>query len=164
MRMSEPTQQAAAGRLPGAVRAVAILSRHFERQCLEIGLSLPQYRLLLFVRRGPQRAAELAAQASVRRPTLTALVDGLEKEGLLVRRAVEGDRRGIRLELTSKGSEMLDRAETHLCVLLERMLKHGEAERVLGGLEELLVVLDRSYRATTADPAAGAPGSESSSS
>src|SRR5215510_3946073 len=145
--MSEPTEQAAAGQLASAVRSVAILSRHFERQCLEIGLSLPQYRLLLFVRRGPQRAAELAAQAAVRRPTLTALVDGLEKEGLLVRRAVEGDRRGIRLELTSKGLEMLERAEAHLCDLLDRMLKHGESERVLGGLEELLVVLDRFYRA-----------------
>jgi len=156
MRMSEPTQQAA-GRLAGAVRSVAILSRHFERQCLEIGLSLPQYRLLLFVRRGPQRAAELAAQAAVRRPTLTALVDGLEKEGLLVRRAVEGDRRGIRLELTSKGSEMLERAETHLCDLLARMLKHGEQERVLGGLEELLVILDRFYRAQ--DPHANPPAS-----
>ncbi len=162
MSMSEPTQQAAAGRLPGAVRAVAILSRHFERQCLEIGLSLPQYRLLLFVRRGPQRAAELAAQAAVRRPTLTALVDGLEKEGLLVRRAVEGDRRGIRLELTPKGLEMLERAEAHLCDLLDRMLKHGESERVLGGLEELLVVLDRFYRAN--EPTSGTPPPESSSS
>jgi DNA-binding MarR family transcriptional regulator len=160
--MSEPTQQAAAGRLAGAVRAVAILSRHFERQCLEIGLSLPQYRLLLFVRRGPQRAAELAAQAAVRRPTLTALVDGLEKEGLLVRRSVEGDRRGIRLELTAKGSEMLDRAEAHLCDLLDRMLKHGDGQRVLGGLEELLVVLDRFYRAQESPPST--PTSESSSS
>jgi DNA-binding MarR family transcriptional regulator len=145
--MSEPTQQAGAGRLPGAVRAVAILSRHFERQCLEIGLSLPQYRLLMFVRRGPQRAAELAAQAAVRRPTLTALVDGLEKEGLLLRCAVEGDRRGIRLELTAKGSEMLDRAENHLCDLFSRMLKHGDQDRVLGGLDELRVILDRFYRA-----------------
>ena len=159
---TQPTQQAGAGRLPGAVRAVAILSRHFERQCLEIGLSLPQYRLLLFVRRGPQRAAELAAQAAVRRPTLTALVDGLEKEGLLVRRAVEGDRRGIRLELTPKGSEMLERAELHLCDLLERMLKHGEGERVLGGLDELLVVLDRFYRAQEPPPATPTPESSSS--
>jgi DNA-binding MarR family transcriptional regulator len=162
MPMSEPTQQAAAGRLPGAVRAVAILSRQFERQCLEIGLSLPQYRLLLFVRRGPQRAAELATQAAVRRPTLTALVDGLEKEGLLARRAVEGDRRGIRLELTPKGSEMLDRAEAHLCDLLDRMLKHGDGQRVLAGLEELLVVLDRFYRAQ--EPSPGTPTPESSSS
>lgn len=160
---TQPTQQAGAGRLPGAVRAVAILSRHFERQCLEMGLSLPQYRLLLFVRRGPQRAAELAAQAAVRRPTLTALVDGLEKEGLLLRCAVEGDRRGIRLELTPKGSEMLDRAESHLCELLERLLKHGESDRVLDGLEELLLVLDRSYRAQEPLPP-GTPSSDSSSS
>jgi len=132
--------------LPRAVRAAAMLSRYFERCCLEIGLSLPQYRLLLFVRRGPQRAADLATQAAVRRPTLTALVDGLEKEGLLIRCAVEGDRRGIRLELTPKGSEMLDRAEDHLVKLLDHMLEHGDRTRVLDGLEELMGVLERFYR------------------
>src|SRR5262245_6195721 len=84
---AEPLDRAP--RMDRAVRAVAILSRQFERSCLEIGLSLPQYRLLLYVRGGPERAAVLAARAAVRRPTLTALVDGLEKEGLLERSSVE---------------------------------------------------------------------------
>ena len=141
---SKPAKDAA--RLSRAVWAVAVLSRHFERECLEVGLSLPQYRLLLFVRRGPQRAAELAAQAAVRRPTLTALVDGLEKEGLLVRRAVEGDRRGIRLELTTKGADTVDRAEQHLGALLERVLVEGNDEKVLSGLGELAKILERHYR------------------
>jgi len=138
--------EATPDRLSRAVWAVAVMSRHFERECLEVGLSLPQYRLLLFVRKGPQRAAELAAQAAVRRPTLTALVDGLEKEGLLVRRAVEGDRRGIRLELTPKGAETVDRAERHLGALLERMIGEGNGEKVLSGLGELFRILQRYYR------------------
>jgi len=135
-----------ASRLAGAVRAIVVTSRHFERESLEAGLSLPQYRLLLFVRRGPQRAAELAAQAAVRRPTLTALVDGLEKEGLLVRRAVEGDRRGIRLELTAKGLETVDRAERRLGRLLQEMIGDADSERIVSALNELAKILERFYR------------------
>lgn len=140
----EPDREAS--RLSGAVRAVTVMSRHFERESLAAGLSLPQYRLLLFVRRGPQRAAELAAQAAVRRPTLTALVDGLEKEGLLLRRAVEGDRRGIRLEVTPKGLETLDRAEQRLGRLLQDMIGDGDFEKIVSGLNELAKILERFYR------------------
>jgi len=123
-----------------------VASRHLERECVDAGLSLPQYRLLLFVRRGPQRAAELAARAAVRRPTLTALVDGLEKEGLLVRQMVEGDRRGIRLELTPKGAKALERAEGRLGGLLEQMLRDGNGDKVLSGLGELANIIEQFYR------------------
>ncbi len=132
-------------RLAASVRAVAVVARHFEREALEAGLSLPQYRLLLFVRRGPQRAAELAARAAVRRPTLTALVDGLEKEELLARRAVEGDRRGIRLELTSKGLETLDRAEAQLAGFLEEIIGDTDADAILDGLSALARAVERFY-------------------
>jgi DNA-binding MarR family transcriptional regulator len=118
-------------RIGRAVRAVAILSRHFERACVEMGLSLPQYRLLLWVRAGPQRAAELATRAAVRRPTLTALVDGLEAEGLLSRRAVEGDRRGIRLEVTEKGLELLGRTEEHLGRVLFKLSDGDHRDSIL---------------------------------
>ena len=46
----------------------------------------------------------------------------------LVRRAVEGDRRGIRLELTPKGSEALDRAEVDRG--LDELLAQGLTERL----------------------------------
>jgi MarR family transcriptional regulator for hemolysin len=116
-----PLPGSEAAGLAGAVRAVAILSRHFERACVEMGLSLAQYRLLLWVRSGPRRAAELAERAAVRRPTLTALVDGLAAEGLLERVAVEGDRRGIRLDLTEKGQLRIARTEAHLGELLAKL-------------------------------------------
>ncbi len=141
--MSGTSERSSGERLDRAVRAVAILSRQFERSCLEIGLSLPQYRLLLYVRRGPQRAAALAARAAVRRPTLTALVDGLEKEGLLERSTVEGDRRGIRLELTPRGLELLDRAEAHLGLVVGTLAAEGDADSVLDGLDALASILER---------------------
>jgi DNA-binding MarR family transcriptional regulator len=130
-------------RIGRAVRAVAILSRHFERACVEMGLSLPQYRLLLWVRGGPQRAAELANRAAVRRPTLTALVDGLEAEGLLSRTAVEDDRRGIRLEVTEKGLELLTRTEAHLGQLLEKLAEGEQREAILGHLSAFGYLLEQ---------------------
>lgn len=131
-------------KLARGVRGIAFLSRLFEQTCQGAGLSLPQYRLLLYVRRGPQRAAELAARAAVKRPTLTALVDGLQQQGLLRRIPVEGDRRGVRLDLTAKGVQALDEAEGALTRQLASIA--GEAEEaagILDGLDALAAVLER---------------------
>ena len=46
-------------RTKGAVRAIVFLYREFERVCRNEGISIPQYRLLLFLRHGPKRAGEL---------------------------------------------------------------------------------------------------------
>ena len=119
------------------VRAIAIVSRQFEKVCQETGLSLPQYRLLLYVRVRPQRASELADRASVKRPTLTALVDGLVDAGLIRRLSVEGDRRGIRLQLTDEGRERLLKVEELLCSKLAQFASLGDESRVLAGLSEL---------------------------
>jgi DNA-binding MarR family transcriptional regulator len=125
-----------------AVRALAITSRLFEQACQEAGLSLPQYRLLLWVRAGPRRAAELAERIAVRRPTVTALVDGLSEQGYVRRIPVEGDRRGIKLELTDEGLAALDAAEATLGELLDAIAKAGDRRRILDGLDELAEVLE----------------------
>lgn len=120
-----------------AVRAIAILGRQFDKVCQDSGLSLPQYRLLLYVRVRPQRASELAERASVKRPTLTALVDGLVEAGLVKRSAVEHDKRGIRLELTPTGKERLEQTEALLSERLAEFTELCDADKVLGGLSEL---------------------------
>ena len=82
--------------------------------CQSTGISLPQYRLLVAVSGSSQRASELAERVGVSRPTLTSLVDGLERNALLVRKRVATDRRGVRLEPTEAGLEAMDRAESAL--------------------------------------------------
>ncbi len=105
--------------IPG-IRLLARLARVAERACQESGISLPQYRLLVSVSGGSQRASELAVQVGVSRPTLTSLVDGLEQQNLLRRVPVPSDRRGIRLEPTEEGRIAMRRAEE---VLSSRMLE-----------------------------------------
>ena len=118
-------------------RSIAILARQFDQVCLEAGLSLPQYRLLLYTRMRPQRASELADRASVKRPTLTALIDGLVQLELVRRKAVEGDRRGIRLELTEAGGLKLEQVEGLLIKRLETFTQLGDEPLMLQGLEAL---------------------------
>jgi MarR family transcriptional regulator for hemolysin len=100
--------------LTTGIRLLARLARIAEQTCQATGISLPQYRLLVAVSGGPQRASELAASVGVSRPTLTSLVDGLEDNGLLRRVPVPSDRRGIRLETTEAGKQAMALAERAL--------------------------------------------------
>jgi DNA-binding MarR family transcriptional regulator len=118
---------------PG-IRLLARLARVAEQACQASGISLPQYRLLVSVSGGPQRASELAAHVGVSRPTLTSLVDGLEEAGLLRRLPVPTDRRGIQLVATDKGRAAVSRAED---ALTQRMLALVGPDKV-GALTELV--------------------------
>ena len=52
---------------------------------------------------------ELATRAGVTRATITGLVDGLERDGFVVRHAGQADRRRIAVTLTAKGRTMAGR-------------------------------------------------------
>jgi DNA-binding MarR family transcriptional regulator len=104
--------------LRDGIRLLARMARIAEQLCRSVGISLPQYRLLVSISDEPQRASELAAQVGVSRPTLTSLVDGLAQAGLVQRVPVPSDRRGIQLVVTDAGRQAVARAE---CVIAERI-------------------------------------------
>lgn len=122
---------------------IARLARVAERACGDADLTLPQYRLLAFVSRQPQRAGDLATRAAVSRPTLTALVDGLERQGWLRRTPVEGDRRGIQLVVTPAGADVLARADRTLAERLGRLVHDAGVPEILDHLTAIGAVLDR---------------------
>ncbi len=134
---SEPDRRAKA-----AVRSIVFLYREFERVCRDEGISIPQYRLLLFLRHGPKRAGELAARAAIQRPTLTSLVDGLEKDGRLRRVQVEADRRGVRLELTDTGMQDMRRVEAKLAGALQGLIEGDESAEILSAFTKMARILD----------------------
>ena len=129
-------------RLARAARSIVCIARVFEQIGRGVGVSLPQYRLLLFLRHGPRRAGELAAQIAIKRPTLTALVDGLEKEERLRRVADEKDGRGVRIELTEAGHAALAKVEGELATLVDRLCSLGNREALLEGLDDLSQIID----------------------
>lgn len=128
-------------RIVRGLRAVVLLHRGFEQGAREVGVSIPQYRLLLFLQHGPRRAGELAASAAVKRPTLTALVAGMEKARWIRRVDVEGDRRGVSLELTPKGRGTIEAIEGKLCEILDEICSAGEREAMLNHFDVIADIL-----------------------
>lgn len=132
-------------RMTEAVRVLARLARGVEVACQKSHLSLAQYRLLGFIARSPQRASELASRASVSKPTLTSLIDGLAERDLVRREQVEGDRRGIRLDVTDKGAAALKLADDLLSERLTALTAEDPAAHLVEGLLQLGETLDREW-------------------
>lgn len=127
-----------------AARVVARVARIVEQECLSEGLGLSQYRILLFAAREPQRAGDLASGAALTRPAVTAAVNGLVARGLLERRNVADDRRGIRLAVTRAGRAALARTEKQLANRLARLVgPSDELGQVLSGLPAVERALDQ---------------------
>jgi DNA-binding MarR family transcriptional regulator len=127
-----------------AVRAIVFMNRIFEYECRSLDVGLAQYRLLLYLRHGPKRAGELATQASLTRPALSTLIAGMEQDRLIRRNAVQTDRRGVRLEITRKGLETIERVE-------ERFGRVFDDASVELDRDELMVSLGALCRQLTID-------------
>ena len=57
---------------------------------------------------GPMRIGEFAERESIRMPTATALIDALERDGLVVRAPDPSDRRAVIVTITDDGLRMVD--------------------------------------------------------
>jgi len=93
-------------------RAAAWLSKQLELALVDVELSLPQYRLLGMLAEGSSMPSALAERLAVRRPTITAVVDGLVARGLVQRSPGGDDRRSVTHTLTTKGKHLLARADS----------------------------------------------------
>jgi DNA-binding MarR family transcriptional regulator len=56
---------------------------------------------------GPMRLTDLARIEQVKPPTMTRIVAGLEAQGLVRRHAVPEDARAVRLEATTRGTQVM---------------------------------------------------------
>ena len=87
----------------------------FETYLANHGVSQGRFIVLLLLLRSQMRnngsglsPSELARQAGVTRATMTGLMKGLQRDGLIQRLSHEGDRRKVIVRLTSKGKESLN--------------------------------------------------------
>jgi DNA-binding MarR family transcriptional regulator len=92
-------------------RVAAWLSKRVEVALAQVELTLPQYRVLGILAEGSAAASGLADRLAVRRPSITALIDGLVARGLVDRRQEDADRRRVELRLTPDGASTLARAD-----------------------------------------------------
>jgi len=102
---------------PSAIKACAALLRTgselltaFEAILGLHGLSQGRFLTLIVMNRNPDEAASpssLAEKVGVKRATMTGLLDRLERDDLIERRAHQRDRRKIGVRLTPKGRQVL---------------------------------------------------------
>jgi MarR family transcriptional regulator for hemolysin len=79
----------------------------FDARVKTIGLTLSRAKtLLLLARKDGVTQTELADALEVEGPTLVRLLDGLEKQLLIQRLSVEGDRRAKHIALTAGGRKL----------------------------------------------------------
>ena len=120
-----------------AGRAVAWLARQFEVELAEVGLSMPQYRLLSYLSTGSAGPSPAARELSTSRPSVTSLVDGLVAKGLVDRHAHVDDRRRVTLVLTAEGQKTLSGADRVIAARLAGIadfLPEDDAGRAFDGL------------------------------
>ena len=105
------TQEDCARELLEVVPLVTRSIRKELRQHRTEGLSVPQFRTLLFLRRNPGTSlVDIANHLGLTPPSTSKMVDGLLGRNLLSRQNCESDRRRIAMKLTEKGEESLDYA------------------------------------------------------
>ncbi|HUZ44982.1 MAG TPA: MarR family transcriptional regulator [Acidimicrobiales bacterium] len=135
--------------LPG--RVAARLARQVDVGLAQVDLSLPQYRILLFLAEGAVAASALADNLAVSRPSVTAVVDGLVSRGLVERRHDEGDRRRVGHTLTAEGRRILDQADAavdaRLAEIARFLTDEQEAATAFEGLARWRSALD-AFRAS----------------
>lgn len=133
----DPALMATADRLHSA--AIHLLRRLRVRD-RESGIGPAQLSALsVLVFGGPRSLGELAAAEQVRPPTMSRIVSGLERAGLLKRHATEDGRR-MRLVATAKGGKILREGRKRRVESLARALSSlpENEQRQLSALTHLL--------------------------
>jgi DNA-binding MarR family transcriptional regulator len=110
-------------------------------------MSYPRLRLLEQLHcGGPDRMGALGDELGLTPRNMTALVDAMEEEGLVARRAHPTDRRAVLVELTAAGlrtaDELLEPRIKELTALFDE-LEPDERERFLAAVRTLLDGLRR---------------------
>ena len=96
------------------------------RAWAELGLTTGQLRVMFYIRESPGvTAGELAQRLAVTPPTMSGLVDRLEKMGMVRRELDESDRRLVRNHLPTLGDETCSRVSlgvsAYMCRVMSQM-------------------------------------------
>jgi len=104
--MSPKTKETRGGRITVAEALYRLVSTAVQQQPREISLTSAS-TLATVDRTGPRRITDLAAIEGVAQPSMTALVNVLERAGLVERGQDPGDQRVVLVALTAAGTDYL---------------------------------------------------------
>ena len=108
-------------------------------------ITVEQFHILRFVRRGTASMSELATAKNISRPAMSQAVEILVKKGLLTRVQSSQDRRYVDLTLTDAGNQLLDTVfQDARAWMKERMhgLTVAELETIVRAMEAMKKMLE----------------------
>ncbi|MDP4547953.1 MAG: MarR family transcriptional regulator [Marinobacter sp.] len=109
--------------------AVARVTRRWRKMLDErlkdLGVTQARWSTMVYLQQGGEGLTqrELASLMAIENPTLVRLLDSLEQQGLIERRACPKDRRARRLHLTEDGLNFMDELSGRATELREEMLE-----------------------------------------
>ena len=115
--------------------------RYEMRRGQRANLSIPQFRSLRFIQCNPDASlSDLANHLGLTLPSVSKLVDGLVKKGLVNRQESSTDRRRLTLLLTHSGESIINSARANAQVNIAKILSNLSTEELstIHGALELL--------------------------
>lgn len=95
-----------------------------ERLRVEFNTTLPRFDVMAMLERTPEglKLGQLSHQLMVSNGNITGIITALVEEGLVLRIAVEGDRRATQVRLTAKGRALMARMAAAHLVWIDELL------------------------------------------
>jgi len=125
------------------LRATELFGRELARS---VGLTAPQFRALQIVAaKGQCTATEIAQRMRISQATVTALVDRLVRQGMVVREPSQTDRRQTNIVTTEKGRQAIANAPDPLQQRFVRKfstMEDWEQAALIAALERVASMLD----------------------
>lgn len=128
--------------LPFHLNRVGVkLADLFAERLAPHGITVPMYRALAVLRqKGPKTLTELSQLTNVELSTLSRLVGGLVKRGLILRTRIEENGRIVRIELTPEG-EALTAQLMPIAIEYEQIATQGITEHEIAEVKRLLILI-----------------------
>ncbi len=128
-------------------RASHVVSAEFHDRLRARGISVPVWRVLATLSGGPETVTMLAEACLLQQPTMTKVLDRMERDGLVTRQQDARDRRLVRVHLSPKGeallNDLLAAARAHEAEVLAR---HPDAAAIKDLLRALIARQGRRSR------------------
>jgi DNA-binding MarR family transcriptional regulator len=137
----------------GLIRTLGLIERVMQPYFAQFGISGAQWGVLRTLHRAEQegsaglRLTDLSERLLIRPPSVTGVIDRLERAGLVMRSSVKEDLRAKKVELTAQGRELLGRVlavhEGQIDAVMNGLSRAEQAEfnRLLDKLSEHLTGL-----------------------
>jgi DNA-binding MarR family transcriptional regulator len=114
----------------------------------DFDISVEQFHILRYIRRGYWSVSELAEAKNISRPAISQGVDTLVNKGLITRSPHPQDRRFVQLGLTSAGNDLLDTVFQNTRTWMKTKLASFAADElkdIVRGMEALKKIFDETH-------------------